>query len=126
MVSKTICSSLSLKSCIDLVLIRSYSSHPRISKTAEPDEMWEVEYVDFVYLFFNAWFSALNYNIIVLWSIILNMLNKDISVTYGQKICLGHTAPIVQRYHTSLSSCVCCIYPSVLTTIVSSVSPTLF
>lgn len=65
--------------------------------------MWEVEYMDFVYPFFNALFNGLNYTITALWGIILNMLNKDISVIYGQKICLGH---IVGRYRISLSFCV--------------------
>lgn len=66
----------------------------------------------------------------VLWCkcfmIILNMLNKDISVMHSQKIHLSRIAPMFGRHHISLSSHVLGVTPSFLTTMVSSVNPTPF
>lgn len=54
----------------------------------------------FVYPFCNAW----NYTVMALCGIILNVLNKDISVIHAQEIHLGHVARVVGRYCISVSS----------------------
>lgn len=69
------------------------------------------------------WCMVMYYNCFMM---ILNMLNKDISVICSQKIYLSHTAPMFGRHHISLSSHVLGFTPSFLTIMVSSVNPTPF